>query len=200
MMKSFINLFIYPFRSSLGWNNNPTCLQFQNSFKRFLVRQDIKGGAGNCLPMDSTFCLGASREEVHKFNQCGTNKKDIEDKLLEIDDRLISMIKLSDYKVKVIRYISGCVIKMTQRQWKCGDCLQALICSQEEAAENPAFALLNRKRWGRLIDSSNDVIRICLETEKHIVQKIGERATAPSRDAIPKIAAHVLSVCLHGTN
>ncbi len=48
----------------------------------------------------------------------------------------------------------------------CQTCHEALVCSRSEAEQNPAFALLNRKRWGNLIDASPDVISICLETEK----------------------------------
>ena len=66
----------------------------------------------------------------------------------------------------MVVYIAGYVVKMVARKVNCETCLHSLITSREEAEKNPSFALLNRKRWGRLIDSSSDVITVCIETEK----------------------------------
>jgi len=70
------------------------------------------------------------------------------------------------YKEAVVVYISGYVVKMVRRKLKCCICLDALTCSRDEAESNVSFALLNRKRWGNLIDASSDVITVCNETEK----------------------------------
>jgi hypothetical protein len=55
---------------------------------------------------------------------------------------------------------------MVTRQIRCPLCLAALICSKEEAEKMPSFALQNRKRWGNLINSSSDVVSVCLQAEK----------------------------------
>jgi hypothetical protein len=55
---------------------------------------------------------------------------------------------------------------MVRKKVRCSTCLDALICSREEAESKASFALLNRKRWGKLIDSSSDVITVCIEAEK----------------------------------
>ena len=73
---------------------------------------------------------------------------------------------LSLYKEAVVVYIAGYVVKMVRKKLKCPICLDALTCSREEAESKVSFALLNRKRWGNLIDSSSDVITVCIETEK----------------------------------
>jgi hypothetical protein len=73
---------------------------------------------------------------------------------------------LTEYKEAVVVYIAGYVIKMVQKKVTCKTCLEALFCSREEAEQSFAFALLNRKRWGQLIDASCDVIALCNETEK----------------------------------
>jgi len=63
-------------------------------------------------------------------------------------------------------YIAGYVVKMVMQKVRCPICIAALTCSRSEADRNPSFALLNRKRWGQLIDASSDVILICIETER----------------------------------
>ena len=70
------------------------------------------------------------------------------------------------YKEAVIVYIAGYVVKMVRKKIRCSTCLDALICSREEAESKTSFALLNRKRWGKLIDSSSCVITVCIEAEK----------------------------------
>jgi hypothetical protein len=65
----------------------------------------------------------------------------------------------------VVAYIAGFVVKIVKRKICCPTCVASLICSRQEAEREPAFALLNRKRWGNLVDASTDVISICLETE-----------------------------------
>ena len=74
--------------------------------------------------------------------------------------------RLTDYKEAVVVYIAGYVVKMVKKKILCKTCQDALICSREEAERNFSFALLNRKRWGQLIDASGDVIALCNETEK----------------------------------
>ena len=73
---------------------------------------------------------------------------------------------LTTYKEAVVVYIAGFVVRSIQKKIDCETCVGALICSREEAQVNPSFSLLNRKRWGKLIDSSSDVINVCIETEK----------------------------------
>ena len=73
---------------------------------------------------------------------------------------------ISEYKEAVIVYIAGYVVKMVRKKIQCPKCIDSLICSRSEAEQNLSYALLNRKRWGKLIDSSSDVILVCLETEK----------------------------------
>jgi hypothetical protein len=75
-------------------------------------------------------------------------------------------LQLSRYKEAVVVYIAGYVIRMVRKNWTCQTCLDALISSRSDAEQNPAFALLNRKRWGNLIDASPDVVSLCIETEK----------------------------------
>ena len=87
--------------------------------------------------------------------------------------------QISRFKENIIVYISGYVVKMVRKKIRCVICAKALTCSRSEAENSPAFALLNRKRWGQLTDSSFDVIAICIETEKLFVslEKQGKLTT-----------------------
>ena len=100
--------------------------------------------------------------------------------------------QISKFKENVIVYISGYVVKMVRKKIQCVVCANALTCSRSEAERNPAFALLNRKRWGQLTDSSFDLIAICFETEKLFIslEKQGKLTTLKSISA--KITSSVL--------
>ncbi|PIK43542.1 putative THAP domain-containing protein 9-like [Apostichopus japonicus] len=52
-----IELFFAAVRSSGGFNNNPTARQFQATYKRLLMRHQVKNGSGNCGIMDCTSIL-----------------------------------------------------------------------------------------------------------------------------------------------
>ena len=109
---------------------------------------------------------------------------------------------MSAYKEAVVVYIAGFVVKMVKRKLTCETCLDSLITTREEAEKNPSFALLNRKRWGRLIDSSSDVITVCIETEKLFVfltKKDGTLSTL-KKGIAPFIVSTVLKGLFSQTN
>ena len=109
---------------------------------------------------------------------------------------------LTAYKEAVVVYIAGFVVKMVKRKVTCENCLDSLITSREEAERNPLFALLNRKRWGRLIDSSSDVITVCIETEKvfeFLIKKDGKLSTL-KKGIAPFIVSTVLKRLFSRTN
>ena len=74
--------------------------------------------------------------------------------------------QISNFKECVIVYIAGFVARMVRKKIHCEVCASALISTRSEAENKPSFALLNRKRWGQLIDASSDLILICAEAEK----------------------------------
>ena len=59
---------------------------------------------------------------------------------------------------------------------------------------NLSFSLLNRKRWGKLIDSSSDVVNVCIETEKTFCSL--EKATNGFMTRKRSIAPFVVSTVL----
>ena len=52
-----LELFFGAVRASGGWNNNPTAMQFRSAYKQLLMRHNITGGQGNCVPQDDTEML-----------------------------------------------------------------------------------------------------------------------------------------------
>ena len=57
MSQDHLELFFGPVRAAGVWNNNPTALQFRSAYKQLLIRHDITGGRGNCIPQDDTEML-----------------------------------------------------------------------------------------------------------------------------------------------
>lgn len=57
---------------------------------------------------------------------------------------------------------------MVLRELKCEQCISALFSTHDHAHSKHSFSLFERKLWGKLISASDDVIKVCLETEKHI--------------------------------
>ena len=51
-------------RAAGGWNNNPTALQFRSAYKQLLMRHDITGGRGNCIPQDNTEMLSDGEDRT----------------------------------------------------------------------------------------------------------------------------------------
>jgi hypothetical protein len=66
----------------------------------------------------------------------------------------------------VVVFITGYVVRIVTRHICCPLCLAELICSKEEAEKMLLFALQNHKRWGNLINSSSDVVSVCLQAQK----------------------------------
>jgi hypothetical protein len=64
LSQDHLELFFSAIRSALGYNNNPTAKQFSAAYKQLLIRHEIKGVGGNCLPLDSTSILYVTRDVI----------------------------------------------------------------------------------------------------------------------------------------
>ena len=62
LSQDHIELFFGAVRSSGGFNNNPTSLQFMSAYRRLLMRHEIEGGKGNCIALDKTKILDKSED------------------------------------------------------------------------------------------------------------------------------------------
>ena len=162
-----LELYFAAVRSKLGANNNPTCKQFNEIFKRLLVHNRIRGSNGNCEILDSTQLLMISSNSSSSDLDVLSTRRCENPHLLTFDepqDLPLLFQGLSQFKESVVAYISGYVVRMIQRKVCCEECLESLI-----DANNPLtdqwFQLLKQKKWGSLVVASTDVIKVCLETE-----------------------------------
>lgn len=162
-----LEIFFSVVRSRGGFNNNPTCRQFQSTFKRLLIHAEIKGASGaNAVALDATSILQCSSKDTVKQNSQGDvlvcfNNYHQETIESDHDYHVIHQPwHLSEYTIDIISYISGFVVKSIKKQVKCVKCLQILEGSTSISK------LQDRKEYGRLTKSSTVVHKICLIAEK----------------------------------
>ncbi|KAF2891740.1 hypothetical protein ILUMI_14433 [Ignelater luminosus] len=168
-------MFFCVIRQRGGFNNKPSPLQFQNAYRRLLGQHQIKARNGNCMPMDATQLL---------YVGSGTRIA-IKDSLIDDINSIIiaegdhnycyNDVNLSLYKEHVIGNIAGFVVKQIIKKIKCS------ICEGLLTTEHSNSALLNLKKWGKLVIPSKEVIEICkllevLIKENNAVYKKGQIA------------------------
>ncbi len=124
MSQDHLELFFGAVRASGGWNNNPTAMQFRSAYKQLLMRHNITGGRGNCVPQDDTEMLSNVEDESN--SKSSTIK--IEDVTiarrydLALRDEptatdhdycdVPNVLELSEFKTSAISYIAGYVVRM----------------------------------------------------------------------------------------
>ncbi|KAF0751335.1 Uncharacterized protein FWK35_00022449, partial [Aphis craccivora] len=151
-------------RSRLGYNNNPTCRQFKAAYKRILVHNDIVGSQfGNCTLLDNTKNLTVDssvkeKELVFKLNETWVKNSHILD-----HDYFDSYINITKFIEDTSEYIAGFVVKKILKQITCSTCQASLTVSS-----NNCNSLISIKNRGSLIIPSNNVVKVCQETESII--------------------------------
>ncbi len=143
MSQDHLELFFGAVRASGGWNNNPTAMQFRSAYKQLLMRHNITGGRGNCVPQDDTEMLSNVEDESNSKSST-----------IEIKDVMIArrydlalrpepaatdhdycdvpnVMELSEFKTSAISYIAGYVVRMVERTIHCLKCLAALKTTKE---------------------------------------------------------------------
>ena len=139
-----LELFFGAVRASGGWNNNPTGMQFRSAYKQLLMRHNITGGQGNCVPQDDTEMLS----NVENQSNGKSSTVAIEDVMiarkydLALRDEpaatdhdycdIGNSMELSEFKTSAISYIAGYVVRMVERKVHCMKCLAALTTTKEK--------------------------------------------------------------------
>ena len=137
LSQDHIELFFGAVRASLGCNNNPTVRQFTATYKRLLMRHNIESGNGNVTAQDATKLLNANTDSIVMNNlQTDTldvslaRRYDFELRTPVQSDHDYSDVpnfgNLSNYKMSVVTYMAGYVVKMVRLKIHCPDCLTAL--------------------------------------------------------------------------
>ena len=169
-----LELFFAAVRSSQGCNNNPIVRQFMSAYKRLIMRHEIKGLGGNCVPLDATSILNATVPASKKCQDfmmarrydtlCLTQDTEDHDDLFVGDD-MPEPSPLSPYKQAAVGYISGYVVRMVIKRIHCIECQTALSVPESSETE-PGHVLISMKDNGGLIKPSTSVMRVCEATER----------------------------------
>lgn len=127
-------------RSAGGFNNNPTTKQFTAAYKRVLLCSTIQVGNGNCVSRNPTDILHILKdsyqgsESAVSISHAATIMKDnlLDSRPVKSDHDYTD----SAFKKASISYISGYVVKMTERQLRCHTCCAALKLDKHAAEDS----------------------------------------------------------------
>jgi len=158
--------FFSAIRSRGGNNNNPSCRQFETAFKQLLVHSEIVGSEyANSVPQDTTSFLHAPSatykssidELIHSIPHANEHEYA---NILHVDEHNYAKPNVyvncnSVYIDDVISHIAGFIVKSIKSKITCDICSKMLIC------ETTISSLQKIKSRGKLINASQDVIRLC---------------------------------------
>lgn len=148
-----------------GYNDNPTCRQFQAAYKRILVHNQLTGSNfGNCSILDGTQILPAST----KLSSRKSNDENVDLSFDQVPNRTFidhdyfkNIIEINTYIEDVSQYIGGFVARKVSQIIPCHNCKK--ISSKDQIENN---TLISCKDRGGLTKPSNYVKIICAEAER----------------------------------
>lgn len=172
LSQDHLEIFFGSIRAHGGNNNNPTACQFTSAYKKLLVYAQIKvGGLGNCNALQDIPILNCSSISKNPINSINNSNPSIyKDVNLEpethfIEKQSIHLI-LTPFTEKVTVYIAGFVSHKLSKLIKCDVCNAALFGNREDYL----LSLIAIKDNGGLTYPSDDVVKICLISEKYLKQ------------------------------
>lgn len=146
-------------RSRGGYNDNPTCRQFQAAYKRLLVHNTIVGSMhGNCTILDSTKTLTVTsmltndKSEEEQINIIESHDHDYFGSVVDIG--------ISSYVKDISIYIAGFVAMKLEKKIVCDTCKDSLTSTSHESM------LAQIKDRGGLKKPSKCLQTVCIESEK----------------------------------
>uniref|UniRef100_A0A2S2NNN9 THAP domain-containing protein 9 n=2 Tax=Schizaphis graminum TaxID=13262 RepID=A0A2S2NNN9_SCHGA len=176
LSQDHLELFFGTIRSHGGHNNNPTAKQFRAAYRKIVIRtNDVQSfNTGNCIPLEHIDILHYSSSDPVKVINCSTeydNNIDVVDVDSFIHDHSYivgqNTYEFSEFSKEVIIYISGFVVHKLSSIIKCEICVSSLFSYNKQDFLNSLITLKNRGgNKGGLTYPSDDVILICLQTEK----------------------------------
>ena len=165
LSQDHLELFFSSVRARSGFNNNPTASQFKSSYKRLLMQHSIKT-TGNCIMQDATHILSVMPDSESVTTVHIARKYDLlERQPLQAEHDYADMPNIaptSQYKLAVINYIAGYVVRMVKKRIACLICQSALAA----ATGDTIHTIILQKDRGGLIKPSESVVRVCTEAEK----------------------------------
>ena len=128
MSQDHLKLIFGVVRAAGGWNNNPTALQFRSAYKQLMMRHQITGGRGNCIPQDDTEMLSnfednsnrkSSRIEIDQVTIARKYDLALRPEPVTTDHDYSdapNVMELTEFKSAAISYIAGYVVRMVQKK------------------------------------------------------------------------------------
>lgn len=116
LSQDHLETFFSAIRSRCGYNDNPTCYQFQTAYKRLLVHNQIRSSMyANCQALDKTLKTPSAVEIINEDNQLNHNITNIDNaKLTNSNDFTVDEINLNTLSLYVddvcCSYIAGFVV------------------------------------------------------------------------------------------
>lgn len=198
LSQDHLEIFFGSIRAHGGYNNNPTARQFRSACKKILVNAQIKDSdlwKWNCMALDDISILNCSsvKDPILAINNsnCILNRDielDAEVLNIENDGFYLNFDNISQFSKEVSLYIAGFV------SHKLGSKIKWEVCNGAWFSNKNYFfySLINKKDNG-LTYPSDDVVSICVGTEKYLkfcnVKKLNKTV----------IITNVLSTCNNNT-
>lgn len=161
LSQDHLELFFGAIRSRGGHNNNPTARQFEAAYKRILVHNQITGPkTGNATNLTNISILTCSNKITRQ--EAGESPLVLEEIQNEIESNYLgsNAWDLTIYSEDIVSYISGYVVKSMKKSVSCSKCLALLETNVSKSL------LLERKKYGKLIKSSDLVRETCTTAER----------------------------------
>ena len=140
-----VDMFFSKICSRLGWNNNPTAIQFKWALRTSLQKNQITAPTtGNCKIVS----------------------EDKPEKDLEPDNRIVRLLDSSVWRDDVLGYIGGYIVKQLIPSTKCVECLDALVAEDRntEPDQNPSRSVV------RIVQVTDKILRERLH-QWHLLKK-----------------------------
>ena len=174
------HLFFGTVRAAGGWNSNPTALQFRSAYKQLMMRHQVTGGRGNCIPQDDTEMLSNFEDNNNrKFSRIEIDQVTIVRKYdLALRPEPVTtdhgycdapnVMELSEFKSAAISYIAGYVVRMVQEKIHCLKGLAALTTTKKKI---PDLFVVWKSNGGLKLPTPG-LLKICEETEKCVMRML----------------------------
>jgi len=168
LSQDHLEMFFGSVRAQGGYNNNPTSRQFKSAYKKIMINAQIKDtGLGNSA-LEDIPVLNCSKvnDPVTAINNSNcilnvTVELEPEEYIFETDG--FHLNNLSQFSKEVSLYIAGFVSHKLLTKIKCDVCNGALFGNKG----NFFYSIINMKDKGGLHYPSNNVVQICVATEKN---------------------------------
>lgn len=148
-------------RARFGANNNPTPLQFKNTYRRLLlgITNNIVHNA-NVLIQDNSEIVALVPSVKDKIN-CICDIYNFDD--VTVDD--IKNVTFTEYKANVVEYVSGFVVKQILRKLNCNLCVSFIKFNQPES-----ITLTKTRDFGNFLTYPSPFVLKITETSEKIIE------------------------------